>query len=420
MQKKIKFNDIAQSMDLVQQDSYYFKRQVTNAFLQKQTLKNALLFPLNRIIRKPLIQGTKELRNSIRNICSRSSYLTSVKEIAAIFHEAITLFMCLNQFKYAREICYSQIHLFINWSNRVGEHRLLKHVFQPWIHLIQIDRMEGNYNDAFNKLNVLSKNNKSQILLNENKLWTKLLLHIFHQYDEVHDNLMMQSLFERIQLYFTTSNYAELIRFIETQQDEVKDSHKIMMLEAKVIALANTGRLEDALHLLEHAQSHTESIAKFIFALRECEVRMFLTKGQHLLTELRSLANAFLSFLHTDKNKSDSILIGLYVADVLVTTGMQEDAVKLVYFCLEASHQIEDELLKTDCLIKLYQLITEPEGKKIIENLMIEHYYHTQYTVARRKMLDCFHDLQYVENKYHQDDITPLFEDLLIFSSAIK
>jgi tetratricopeptide (TPR) repeat protein len=420
MQKKIKFNDIAQSTDLVQQGGYYFKRHATNDILQRKTLKNALLLPQNRIIQKPLVKWTSELRSRIQHICSRSSYLTSVKEIAAIFHEAVTLFMYLNQFKYAREICYSQIHMFINWSNRVGEHQLLKHVFQPWIHLIHIDRMEGNYNDAFNKLNVLSKNNKSHILLNENKLWIKLLLHIFHQHDEVHDSLIKQSLFARIQLYFDTSNYAGLIRYIDTQQDEAKDSNKIMMLEAKAIALANTGRLEDSLRLLAHAQSHTESIANYIFSLRECEIRMSLTGRQHFSTELRSLSNALLPFLHTEKNKADHVLIGLYVADVMAATGMQEDAVKLIYFCLEASHQMNDELLKTECLMKLYQLIVDPEGKKIIENLLIEHYYHTQYTVARRKMRDCFHDLKYVENKYHHDDITPLFEDLLIFSSAIK
>jgi len=255
----------------------------------------------------------------------------------------------------------------------------------------------------------------SSLELGDNKLSTKLLLSIFCQQDE---DVITQGLFERLQLYFVTRDYIELIRFIDSQKREVNCLNNLMMQEAMVLAYANLGQFEYALEWLGKSRFHADPIAKYIYSLRECEIKMLVKCNQSEINKMRQLAHELLPFLQVDKNVVDHILIGLYLVDLMEKRGISDDAVKLLYFCLEAAHHIDDEILKTECLIKLYKLIAEPEGKNIIENLMIKHYYQTQYANQRRKMLDCFCDLKHVENKYLHDEMTPLFEDLLILSKS--
>jgi hypothetical protein len=97
---------------------------------------------------------------------------------------------------------------------------------------------------------------------------------------------------------------------------------------------------------------------------------------------------------------------------------MTEQTQKLLYFCLEAANRLGDELLIAECLVMLYELIADKNAKNILEDLMIKHYHHTQYVVARKKMLSCFQDLKYVENNSIHQEMLPLFEDLLHFNFA--
>ncbi len=75
-------------------------------------LKNKLLSSQNRIIRKPLMTWIAKLREAIQFLCPSTINFRHAKQVAAIFNEAAIIFISANQMKYAREICYSHMHLF--------------------------------------------------------------------------------------------------------------------------------------------------------------------------------------------------------------------------------------------------------------------------------------------------------------------
>ncbi len=307
---------------------------------------------------------------------------------------------------------------FLKWSNKTNHPQLLTFVFQPWVNLIRIDRLLGHWDSALNKLNALTDTHDASVMVNENKMST----YLFHVLNVKDDNrgVMNQILWERIKLYLHAQQYTELIQFIENSQQDIVNSRTGWVQEALTIGLVNVGKHDEALQLLTRAKSHPDVPDAHIFNLRECELRMLLKQYHYQVGDLTGLSHTSLRLLRDDPMNVNAVLIGLHTADLLKTCDMMEEAIKLIYFCLETTESIKDELLKAECLVLLYQYIPDLEGKRIIENLMIEHYYQTQYSAARRKMQACFHDLKYVENKYQHDDMTPLFEDLLILSRSIK
>jgi hypothetical protein len=92
---------------------------------------------------------------------------------------------------------------------------------------------------------------------------------------------------------------------------------------------------------------------------------------------------------------------------------MTQRICKLAYFCLASAIDLEDELLKAESLALLHGLVMRADARQVIEDMMIEHYYHTQYDQARKMMLNSFIDLQHVEKKNKNLTITVLYEDIL-------
>ena len=110
------------------------------------------------------------------------------------------------------------------------------------------------------------------------------------------------------------------------------------------------------------------------------------------------------------------MFFGLHTAYVLKRASLVEEASKLSYFCLDAAVRLQDELLKAESLVMLYDLIDDYAGKQIVENLMIEHYHDTQYLAARHLMLSTFEGLKHVEYSEDKESITALYDDLLTFT----
>lgn len=384
---------------------------------KKELLKNKLFHPQERILNRPILPWVRELRMSIQDLFTQSKKSMRAECVAEIYNHAALIFHSLGNSKYARDACYSQIQLFIHWSKQKHDAHYLQPVFETWINLSRIDRLEGNVNDALNKLDVIDFT-PSKTASAGDKLFSQFVHKAMDNVD-IRRRVMRYSLLERIKACLHAKRYDELIKFIEHKQDSDLYLPQTMVQEALIIALANTGKINQALDLLKQAKLYADCQLKPIFDLREYEIRAVLTHefvGSHGLGFLHRLS---LDLLKAKTMSGHDILFSLHTAYVMKITGLLEEAIKLIYFCLEASESVEDDLLKAQSLVMLYDFISDPEGKNIIENLMIEHYFETQYVLARKKMLASFYDLKYVEHKVNMDEVTALYEDLLAFSSRV-
>jgi|GEM_PF-3224835 hypothetical protein len=365
-----------------------------------------------------LSQQARDLRVSLDHVAVQAEKSRQAALIAQLFQHSILLFIACGNMKYAREICYSLIQGFIKWSNRIGNFHLLKYVFQAWINLIKIDRLDGNFYDAFNKLNILQPVNCLVQTRGENNLLMALLYDALNQDAEIKQAVMKQCFIERIRLCLITSQFAELHRLTEARLENTAWVHAPFCKEARVISLTRMGRTDEALHLLIYSKKFNYDLTvQRIFQLRKCEIYLYCD---------RTIPSADFAFLqHLVMNsiskrgvQAVDIIIAINAARIMHASGMIEDAIRLANFCLDASTQLVDDVLKADSLSLLHGIDNDSGSRRVIEDLMVMHYYETQFYLARQKLLSSFPDLKYVEHSHKKDEFTPLFEDLLSFSSS--
>lgn len=375
----------------------------------KNILKNELIVSPQLECKNTIQEQIHNLYRDIQKIPAAENKQTNAFEIAKIYDQAVEVFLALDDIKSAREICYSQIHLFILWSYQFKEASLFKYALTPWLNLARIDRLEGFFDEAVSKLSTLNISDK---LKDDHKVWINQLVHdIIHSNNEVKQSIKVACLLERIKIFLSEKNYLSLIAFLKTEFLGAEIKHPIIQ-EALAIAYANTGRFFKALDLLAWAKSSADTFSAQVFFLRECEIKSMLRKN--IFTDVHLLYSQTLTFLNK-KPTDQHIKFGLHTVYVLNKANFKEEAAQLAYFCLRTAVTSSNELLKAESLILLNELITEYEGRNLIENLMIKHYFQTQHMIARKKMLKEFQGLQYVETNNAKELADLLLEKLLSF-----
>jgi len=382
--------------------------------MTKEILKNILLFSESRIINKPILPWANELIASLGDLMTQRDKRGNAASIAKIYNQAAHIFLALDDIRSARELCYSQIQLFIGWSQKSGNYALLKHIVEPWVNLSCMDRLEGNSGDAFNKLALLSIQDESP--MREGHPLKQLLRDIIKADENIHHFVKSACLLEPVKYYLIHKQYEALITFVEAKQETESMEYDLPLQEALIVSLANTGKMNRAFDLLNHCRSSYSRSASAVFVLRECEMNVYLNKP--VFAELQALyKRAFRSF-HLGYLNTAKILHAMHTAHVIHQAGLSEMAAKLGYCCVEAAERINDECLKAESLVLLYELIDQTEGRQIVEDLMIEHYFTTRYAAARKHMINVFPDLRHVESRREEVDALPaLFEELLMFSA---
>jgi len=396
MQKNIQFE--------THNDLYYLNQLHRRTYHQdmqpRQLLQNKIISQQSSCLYKPLSHWINATRLSLHKV----DQFQDPRQIEEIFHHSIVIFIALENYKYAREICYSQIQTFTHWSNKTKNTDLLKYVFKPWMQLIQINRLEGNLYDACEKLKTLNINDDAEIMIGENKLLTYALHQALHNDPILYNEIYKLSVVEKIHLYLASQRYSELITYTNHLNDM-----QYFIQEAQVVAYANMGKMKETFRVLKHSvcQNITKNPA---LLLRELELQLALGFNRLESSTLDFLYQLFMSpdyFTHP-------VPMILHLAWIMQKTGMSKKAIELAHFCHELTIQSGDEVLKAECLVMLFDW-SDSESKKKIEDLMIIHYFNTRYVVARKKMIYCFKDLKFVETQHH-DDATLLFEDLLAFN----
>jgi hypothetical protein len=201
--------------------------------------------------------------------------------------------------------------------------------------------------------------------------------------------------------------YQGLITFIEN----TKIMHEYFIKEAQAIALANLGKKQEAFIVLSQDYAQGNRQRNPVLQLRELEMRVSLG-DQRAIDTLSFLHETSWSCMSINIITIDNIVFMLHAAVVMRMAGLGE-CIPLAYFCLEAADKIGDEVLKAKSLILLHDWVEDINDRKIIEDLMIEHYFTTQYKAVRVKMLNGFNGLKYVEKRYDYSEMMLLFEDVL-------
>ncbi|MBX3709292.1 MAG: hypothetical protein KIT56_09640 [Gammaproteobacteria bacterium] len=412
MHKKLNLKHAVTINNVAQLYHTKYRNIISKDIKREQLLKNTLFSSQTRIIYKPLTTWVGKLRKAFQCINYQRYAYEHITDVVDIFNHAAILFIMQENYQYAREICYSQIQLFINLSKKYNDTSLLKYIFQPWINLVKIDRWSGNDYDAFSKLDALMTMSQSELTTRENKMLTKLIYESLEKDYKICCLMMKLCLLERIKLYLCNQQYAELIYFLNNERNSTVSLNWSIIQEARIVALANLGNFDEALNITINKKLNMDSLEERVFYLRNCEIYALLPIGEKRNFDADNLFNISYCLIHCDIVNVNSIYFSLHAAYILLNLGLIHDAVKLLYSCLSISMRLEDDILKAECLIMLYQLV-DGDSRKNIEDLMIKHYFNTQYVMARHKMLNCFQDLIYVEQRCHVDELSLLFEDIL-------
>lgn len=360
-------------------------------------LKNKLLSAYHPVVKKPLAVWAKQLNADIHEIKSlRTKYLHAEK-IASLFQQAAFIFQSMEQMKQAKDIFYTQIQAFILGSDKYKEHHLLKYVFPAWMGLIRTDRKQGNIYEAFEKINRLTY---------ENKMYECL-----HVDTEMKTGIQDSSIIEKIKLYLLTCQYLKLSEFIENNQIYLSLACQDLVNEALVVAYVNSNRMVNACKIFSHAGNSYN-----VLKLRECEMLIKFHKNNEVI-DINRLCSTLMSLnIRSNEMKMKQLVFSLRLIDFMKTMDMIESAGRLANYCLQSALKMNDEGLIGDSLIASYSLSLQDNEKKEIENLMIIHYFNTQYEDTRRKMLQYFPDLKHVEKNENNHEAIFLYENLLTFS----
>lgn len=387
------------------------QKQISNA------LNTHLLHEEHGPIHKPLTPWARELVNEIQVVTRSLRRYQSVQKIADIYSQAAFIFLAIGDFQSARDLCYSQIQLFINLSAKMHKNEYLKYVFKPWIGLISIDTAEGSYRDALAKLNILSSSHQHEPIFSENKLVTDKLVAMIHHQVDIRAMVIDAGILESIKIYLAANFYDDLLNFLSEYPKPVNKLLHSVMLEAEIVALANTGRIRAARQVLEQAKLDISPGYQHIFNLRDIELKSAFPSRIHTTSDINDIVAIANDSLQAKYICVNDVLYALRVASLLKFNDFLEESKKLYYYCLEAATSLSDERLKAESLLGLYEIIHDEQGKRLIENLMVEVYYKSQYEGVRTKLLHVFSDLHYVESKYDYSAMIILFEELMLFSS---
>jgi tetratricopeptide (TPR) repeat protein len=382
----------------------------------KDVIKNKMIHPEDRIVRRPLSGWASELASMLREIAAVRHKQKYAAKIAEIYNNSALIFLSLGDIKSARELCYSQIQLFITSSHVLKLVDHVKFVIQPWINLSRIDRLEGDLPAAIKKLELLNLHDKAEVVLGNSRVLSDSLKKALSADEEMNQIVKTCCLFEPIKAYMYEKKYHDMRQFIEIKQTSILRSHQAYLQEAMIVALVNTGRIKDAVDVLCQALVSSHPGVMHVFKLREAEIKGVVSPTNECDDDVEPLYKLSKRLLEAKYINVNDILFALHTVHVMVLHQRQQDAAKLAYFCLQAAYSLNDELLIAESLSVLFKLAERVEVRKVIENLMIEHYFKTQYVSAKEMMLKTFADLKYVECQNDMLSMTALYEELLAFS----
>ena len=382
-----------------------------------ELLKPVLLYPQDRVIHRSLFDWAVDLTIEIDAIAKTDYPCQHAARIADIFNHAALILFSIGDVKSAQDLCYTLIHLFITLSDD-ADFMLAKHVFVPWLNLCRIDRLGGNDQQAWQRLNVLGVIEQNDYHIDfpyDNP--STLLSRLASLDDATYLRIKFSCILECIKILLHRRDYAALMRFGE--HGVVYDEKEFcgIFYESLAIALANMNEFKQAKDCLDYASLTNTPASASIFNLRTCELMAREDEVVYASVPIQNLTAASMVLLQACPVSVNDVHYALHAVYVLNLYGLRDEAAKLGFYCLKAAVSLRDEVLKAQSLVTLYNLLLGGDGQPLIEAMLVNHYHESQYIDARQLMQNCFTDLKHVESNTNISAMRSLYENLLYFAS---
>jgi len=357
------------------------------SFVEKDTkLSNILLHPEDRIVKKSLHLWASQILQALN--VHANSLKDNAAKIASIYNHAALIFFSLEDIHRARELCYTQIKMFMELNRNSKEKIYLKYAYQPWINLSRIDRAEGRTQEALHKLS---------------SLWSDNCINAVSLDAEVMEVVKNCRLLEPIKVFLLDQRYDDLLMYISKSFDKENS----VVLEAEIVALANIGKYQQALEKIQFAKRSVSPLLLPIFIAREGE----LIKNKETIKRLIQYAHKLLS--HESIN---NILFSIHISTLSEKNHLLDDSINLLYLCLELVKKIGDEVLEAECLTRLYRLTQNKHDKSCIERYMQKLLINTDYKYVQKILLNACENFKAISIQNDFALYEDLYEQLINFS----
>lgn len=351
-------------------------------------LTNKLLHPTDRVIHQSLAVWTKQLLGKFQLTLALTEERLRIEKLAEIYNNAALIFFSMGDVKRARELCYSQIHLFIK--------KFSQYTFQPWINLSRIDRVLGSHEDALKKLRSLEDVDYA--------MFTK-------EDSQIAAVVKTCSLLEPIKIYLQINQYQKVVDIYNKIQKATLTQNDSFLYEAVAVAFSRLDQADKAMELLRFAKSVVSPVVMPVFMLRECE----LDTESPLLNKLYTHT---LSQLKTNTSNGNAIIFAHHLVEVMQETRSSHLAIKLSYESFAAANKLGDEVLKAESLSKLYHLMVDEHDQNHIEKLMIDLYSQTQYVSVKKKLLNSCSSLSKIKTNVDCVGMDELYQKLMLYANS--
>lgn len=359
-------------------------RKPVNDGLSPQTVGTSLLLVPDMPTAISIEKRLYHLRQRIHRCHQQRA---SDKQVMRVYLEAASIMLDCHRYKEARDICYSLLQCLTSRYSSTHSETLLALQKVAWLQLVKIDRVEGNYLDAFQKIKIVKST--------------------------CDDNNLYDVFVESIKLRFSTSQFSAVSDEIECHSPHFIEAHQAVIAEALAISYIRQQASGQASHVLTLAESAATGIEKLILNWRLSEA--IHQSRQAIRDPLMTMSTTMLVMLDSRNTPSQELNFALYLSQWLRLLGEDALACRLLYAVLKRADYTGDELLKAKSLARLYDIVNTAEAKRIIEDVMIHLYHHTHYLSARQIMLSVYEELKFVEVKNQ-----PYYLDLLIDELVIN
>lgn len=314
----------------------------------RRLLENKLINPEDRIVRKSLEVWIEKIQSDLRNIKLNDLNEIQAARLAEIYNQSALIMFFVGRIDLAKDLCYAQMQFFQNLSH-IHPYSI-KHIAQPWINLSRIDRYEGNESDSVEKINHLYRAIHFQ---HESRVDASLFYRAINACPETKRVVNFCHIVEPIKTYLYSEQYDSIIDLYSVENES--SIVNAFIYEAKSIAYANAGRLQEALMQLTYAKSRANPVRLHVFALRECEFHISRNQYCQIEIQLKAIKSYISELLDTKFTNLNDIVFAFHVCQVFKAANEMTEAIALAEKCYKVACQIEDECLQAAILCFLHE-----------------------------------------------------------------
>ena len=255
---------------------------------------NDVLIPHERALRKPLPQWTGEVTESLdwgRKVLA-NDLAAGTTTLITCFNQAALMEVLFGRTPHAQELCTRALSWLDKLISQTGGLECYKNVFQPFVNLARLDRINGLWTEALSKLNVV----QDALNLHSITLYRVCVpddvLHLLLQDSQLAGILRNACTIERLKTLLKAGMYSAILDLAAERRGEPLLAQ--FVAEAEAIALCRAGEFDPALRVIEKWLYRSSCGNQPVFLFRLAETLAAAGRRETALAALLKLKGIFL------------------------------------------------------------------------------------------------------------------------------